>query len=204
MQAEPNGRGEPSPQGAQVTAPVTPASRALRELVDCVRESARPGDEPGARYVGLEHIARGGLRLLGEGKAGEATSEQTRFRRGDLLFGRLRPYLRKLALAPFDGVCSPDILVLSPAEPLLGPVAALSIRSPSLFAHADRSATGTRMPRVSWSDLGRFPMPLPPPAALRAFGGLASPLLARLLANAALARSLEQLRDALLPRFLAG
>jgi type I restriction enzyme, S subunit len=182
-----------------------PGQGTLSDLVVPTRRQVALADLPGETpYVGLEHLPRTRLSLDTLGEASQVASHKVRFARGQLLFGRLRPALRKAALAPLDGVCSPDILVLSPAEPLLGPVAALSIRSPSLFAHADRSATGTRMPRVSWSDLGRFPMPLPPPAALRAFGGLASPLLARLLANAALARSLEQLRDALLPRFLAG
>ena len=86
-------------------------------------------------YVALEHLAQGSPTLLGWSKAGTAASVKTTFRAGDVLFGKLRPYLRKAAPAPFDGLCSTDIL------PLFG---SNSLRRLSGTARAVAPSTTTR------------------------------------------------------------
>jgi type I restriction enzyme S subunit len=60
-------------------------------------------------YIGLEHIVEGSLQLNGQSDASEATSAKTRFQSGDILFGKLRPYFRKVVRPKFDGICSTDI-----------------------------------------------------------------------------------------------
>ncbi len=64
-------------------------------------------------YIGLEHIEKDTGKLLGIGKSNEVRSTKSKFYSGDLLYGKLRPYLNKVYLANFDGVCSTDILVFS-------------------------------------------------------------------------------------------
>src|SRR5262245_23454008 len=88
----------------------------LGEVCSLRQESVRPKDRPDARYVGLEHFESGSAWLRGLGAAGEVTSAKSAFRKNDVLYGKLRPYLDKAALADFDGICSTDILVLRPHE----------------------------------------------------------------------------------------
>lgn len=100
--------------GARV---VGSATAPLRTLADCatrVLETVLPSHLDSVPYIGLEHIGAGTLRVTGHGFSGDVSSAKRPFRRGDILFGRLRAYLRKIVRAPFDGVCSTDIWVFRP------------------------------------------------------------------------------------------
>ena len=84
------------------------------------------------------------------------------FHAGDVLFGKLRPYLRKAARAPFDGLCSTDILPLFGKGPLDTRYLAQLAQWPPLQKHAVATSSGTKMPRTSWPQLGTFEFSLPP------------------------------------------
>ena len=90
----------------------------LSEVADQRTEKTVPTKGDIRPYVALEHLAQGSPTLLGWSEAGAALSAKTVFRAGDVLYGKLRPYLRKAAAAPFDGLCSTDILPLF-GSPLL-------------------------------------------------------------------------------------
>ena len=80
--------------------------------VACLRrEQVKPWEDDHRPYVALENINSEGA-LNGYGRAGESISNKTLFRRGDTLYGKLRPNLRKVIRAEFDGVCSTDILAI--------------------------------------------------------------------------------------------
>ncbi len=79
-------------------------------------ELVSPADSVGRQYVGLERIGQGTLTLLGIGKSEEVTSTKRVFSKGDILFGKLRPYFRKVILTDFDVICSTDIFVIKPKE----------------------------------------------------------------------------------------
>ena len=86
-----------------------------RRLSECAgqrTEKVSPTTVDTRPYVALEHLAQGRPALLGWSSAGSATSAKTVFFAGDVLFGKLRPNLKKAATARFDGVCSTDILPL--------------------------------------------------------------------------------------------
>src|ERR1700684_4024189 len=83
----------------------------LGEIAEPSRERASPMDDPAIRYVGLEHIEPHSMRLLGHSYAGETRSSSVRFSKGDILYGKMRPYLNKVWIAEFDGVCSAEFLV---------------------------------------------------------------------------------------------
>ncbi|WP_324751201.1 restriction endonuclease subunit S [Sphingomonas sp. LY54] len=76
-----------------------------------------------------------------------------RFRKGDVLLGKLRPNLRKCVLAPFDGYCSTDIIVLRSYDGVDREFAAAMLSSEAVGAVAERTAAGTKMPRTSWKEL---------------------------------------------------
>jgi type I restriction enzyme S subunit len=104
-------------------------------------------------YVGLEHLRQRSGGLKGWSPAANSISINTIFKAGDVLFGKLRPNLRKSALAPFDGYCSTDILVLRPKEGISSRFAAKVFQSERVGAAAEMTAAGTKMPRTSWNAL---------------------------------------------------
>ena len=134
----------------------------LSEVADQRTGKALPTEADTRAYVALEHLAQGSPTLLGWSRAGTATSAKTKFRTGDVLFGKLRPHLRKAAPAPFDGVCSTDILPLFGRDPLDTRYLAQLGQWRRLQQHAVATSSGTKMPRTSWAQLGEFQFALPP------------------------------------------
>ena len=124
--------------------------------------------DPAHPYVGLEHLETGYPRVRAWGQAGEMSSLVSIFEEGDTLFGRLRPYLRKVALAEFAGVCTSEILVLTPDRGAVLPafLHLLASAESTIDMCVARSA-GSRMPRTSAADLLAFPIALPPLAEQR-------------------------------------
>lgn len=115
------------------------------------------------RYVGMEHMETGEPSVRRWGDSAEWSSLSKRFQEGDTLFGRLRPYLRKVALAPFGGVCSGEILVWRPREGHVLPAfLSLLASSERVVKHAVDVSAGSRMPRVSSKDLAAIEVVLPP------------------------------------------
>ena len=117
------------------------------------------GDLP---YIGLEHIGQGTLSLLGTGKARDVESTKTAFRSGDVLFGKLRPYFRKVVRARFDGICSTDIWVVRPRQGVEAGYLFYLLASVPFVEFANLGAEGTRMPRAKWEHVRGFPVCLPP------------------------------------------
>ena len=136
--------------------------RRLSECADQRTEKITPAVADARPYVGLEHLAQGRPALLGWSPAGSATSAKTVFRTGDVLFGKLRPNLRKAAAAPFDGLCSTDILPLFGKNGLDTHYLLQLAQWNLLQQHAVATASGTKMPRTSWKQLGDFAFSLPP------------------------------------------
>jgi type I restriction enzyme S subunit len=137
---------------------------ALGETCDVVSEKVDPS-KAGAEtpYVGLEHIEPGVGRISTWGVAAEVTSLVARFQVGDVLFGRLRPYLRKVALAESVGVCSPEVLVLRARPDIILPgYLHLVCSSEQAIEHAVAMSAGSRMPRTSPADLASFEVKVPP------------------------------------------
>src|SRR5262249_48328338 len=94
--------------------------------------------------------------------AREATSAKTVFREHDVLYGKLRPNLDKCILAPFDGVCSTDVLALR-VRPGVEPRFLLEVlHSPSFLAYAVSTASGTKMPRTAWRLIAAYVVAIPP------------------------------------------
>lgn len=119
-----------------------------------------------ADYLGLENIESWTGRIIeGESKSNDMTDEDTGlanvFKEGDVLFGKLRPYLAKACHAPRDGVCSTELLVMRPAGSLHPRFLLYSLLTPDFVGAVDASTFGAKMPRASWDFIGsleiRFP-----------------------------------------------
>lgn len=112
-------------------------------------------------YIGLEHIAEGALHLNGQSEASLASSAKTRFQYGDILFGKLRPYLRKVARPKFDGICSTDIWAVRAKKGVDQGFLFYRMASEEFIEKSIGASTGTRMPRADWDFLSKWLMPLP-------------------------------------------
>lgn len=117
----------------------------------------------GVPCVELEHIEPATGRLLGWDSRGAQASIKTAFQRGDVLFGKLRPYLRKYAVAPFDGICTTEVLAIYPRDGLSDRRFLFHLmQGDGVFATVTALSYGTKMPRVSWTDLSDIVLCVPP------------------------------------------
>jgi type I restriction enzyme S subunit len=116
-------------------------------------------------YVGLEQIESHTGRLLRATaevtEAIDILSIKTVFKKGDILYGKLRPNLNKVLVATQDGICSTDIWALRASEELLPDFALRYLRSPATYVRAAQLATGANLPRLSAEAFDRIPIPIP-------------------------------------------
>lgn len=125
-------------------------------------EKIEPSESNKARYVGLEHIEKNTGKLLGHAFSDEVRSTKSVFRQGDVLYGKLRPYLNKVWLADFDGVCSTDILVFPQSPQILSKFLQLRLLCADFVRFANMNSTGVNHPRTNFHFIGRFEILLPP------------------------------------------
>lgn len=111
--------------------------------------------------VELEHIESGTGKLAGHGATSDESSLKTVFRKGDVLFGKLRAYLRKYWLADRPGVCSTEIWALAANERLVRPEYLLQLVKVDRFIDVASTAYGTHMPRSDWNVVRSFEVALP-------------------------------------------
>ena len=136
----------------------------IKTFSDCatlIRESVSPSDLDDTPYIGLEHIGENTLSLVGHDVASSVTSTKSRFKQGDILFGKLRCYFRKVIRAPFDGICSTDIWVTRAREGVDQGFLYYCMASQSFIDFADAGSEGTRMPRTTWEWVSHYKIPLP-------------------------------------------
>ena len=112
-------------------------------------------------FVGLEHITSGETRLCKFAQSVDVKSAKFRFYAGDILYGKLRPYLDKAVIADFNGICSTDLLVLRPKENVVKEFLIYVLHSDDFIKYAIRTTTGTNHPRTSWSAISKFKFGLP-------------------------------------------
>jgi type I restriction enzyme S subunit len=134
----------------------------LEDVVSLGSEAVNPTHVAAGRYVGLEHIEPGSTRIQKWGHPSEVRSLKTAFRPGDVLYGKLRPYLDKAALAEWEGICSTDILVLRAQNGLEPDFLAYLAHTRTFLEYAIATMTGVNHPRTSWKALQQLQVPLPP------------------------------------------
>lgn len=114
------------------------------------------------RFVGLEWIEADNYQLKGYGLVANGTTFTKRFAKGDVLFGKRRAYLKKVAIADFDGICSGDILVLrAKTNILLQGLLPFYISSDAFIDHAVSTSAGSLSPRTKWKDLANLEVSIP-------------------------------------------
>lgn len=131
--------------------------------------------DPGAtptlsfNYLSLENIEAGTGRIVGFAPTTgrEIGSVKTSFKKGELLYCRLRPYLQKVVIAPFNGIATTDVLPLQTHETIDAAYLRDVLLGPQHLADVTRLMSGARMPRVRSDELLRVEIPVPPLADQR-------------------------------------
>ena len=181
------------------------ATGKISDIAASPRRGISPTDLPKKTpYVGLEHMPRQSIALIEWGTIGNVMSNKSVFQKGDILFGKLRPYFHKVGIAPVNGACSTDIVVITPKAALWSAFVLACVSCTEFVAFTNRTSTGTKMPRTSWKTMGGYQLCLPSAPVTLAFQNLAQPALERIVANIHECRALNVLRDALLPRLVSG
>ena len=179
--------------------------KALGDIASSPRRSVSPADvDDETPYIGLQHMPRRSIALTEWGYVEEVTSAKTIFKKGEFLFGKLRPYFHKVGIAAVDGICSTDILVLVSNMNYWSSFLLWCISSDEFVAYTNQTSTGTRMPRTSWKAMRQYEVCLPSNALVSAFQEITEPMLKRILVNCHASKSLAALRDALLPGLVSG
>jgi len=159
--------------------------------------------DPTMPYIGLEHIPRRSTTLAKHGVAADVSSLKARFRRGDILFGKIRPNFHKVAWAPFDGVGSTDAIIWRPT-PGLAAQALLQASDDAFVAHSIRTSNGTKMPRANNKVLADYRCVLPSSNISDRFERVVSPMIEAAAALQDSNANLAAARDLLLPRLISG
>ena len=176
------------------------------DLVSNVNERRRAGELTKSQpYVPIDCLPPRSL-ALAEFKPGEeAQTSLIGFRRNDVLFGAMRPYFHKVAVAPFEGTTRTTVFVLRPkSETDLAFVALLTSAS-STIEFATANSSGTTIPYAVWGgSMENMPVIAPPRTVRTAFDILVQPMLKKLTTSLNENRTLAETRDYLLPRLVSG
>lgn len=135
----------------------------LSDVCSLRKESVEPENAKDVIYVGLEHIIPENLKINSWGKPSNVKSTKNFFYKGDILYGKLRPYLNKVAIAHTNGICSTDIMVFSALQQkVIRNYLANFMHTKPFLEYATMTMTGVNHPRTSWSKLKKFKIPLAP------------------------------------------
>lgn len=178
---------------------------ALREIASLRKDMVDPAEVPhDAPYWGLADMPRGSIALDRWGTAADAASRKATCLAGDVLFGKLRPYFKKVGVTPCDGICSSDILVIKAKKSLWTGFLLGVLTFDSFIDLVSAAATGTRMPRANWKTISSLPIVLPATPPAESFDRFVKVVIEKIHANIWQNRTLAEIRDALLPKLISG
>jgi len=172
--------------------------RCLDEIVVQINDKITFGKDRSKAYIGLEHIESNGSFIKGYLDADESISTNSIFCKGDVLFGKLRPNLRKCVLAPFDGYCSTDILVLRSNKRACDRYVGRIFQTELVGAFAENTAIGTKMPRTSWNQLKALKVFCPELPSQEIIANILDSLDAAIQKTEAIIEKLKQIKQGLL------
>ena len=185
------------PEGWEVTE--------LGDIAEQVRRNADPGEfDPETPYVGLEHIPRESIALLNWGNTGQVHSTKLAFKKGEILFGKIRPYFHKVVVAPLDGLCSSDTIVINPLDVEMFPLVLGCVSSKEFVSYASQTSQGTKMPRANWDVLVKYPVAVPPRSLYAGYSSLVLDTIKMIENRVFCNMGLRTTRDFLLPKLISG
>jgi type I restriction enzyme S subunit len=180
--------------------------KTLGDICTDIRVMVLPEElEPETPYIGLEHMPRRCISLNEWARAEAVTSAKHRFKTGDILFGKIRPYFHKVGIAFIDGVASSDAIVIRPNSDDLRSFVLMTVSSDKFVAEVSQTMReGSKMPRADWKLMTKFPVALPPPGLLENFTEIVTAITDQLCNLCFQNQKLKAARDLLLPRLMSG
>jgi len=177
----------------------------LGEIADEMRRNVPKGQlEEQKPFVGLEHIPRRSLALDAWETITDLGSNKLEFKKDEILFGKIRPYFHKVSVAPFDGLCSADTIVIRSRRPEHFSIVAYCVSSDEFVALATATSNGSKMPRANWSVLKKHCIAIPTLAVASQFSAVVVPAIQQMQTLIFQIQNLRRTRDLLLPRLLSG
>ncbi|NJE60525.1 restriction endonuclease subunit S [Thermococcus sp. 21S7] len=177
----------------------------LGEVAERRSETVNPNAVGNLPFVGLEHIEPGNIRLTQWGDSAEVKSSKSKFYPGDVLYGKLRPYLDKAVIAEFEGICSTDIIVIKAKSSKLIPEYLIwLVHTKAFLEHAKKTMKGVNHPRTSWNALKKFQLPLPPLKEQKQIAEILRTIDEAIEAKRAKREKLERMKKAVMEKLLTG
>ena len=177
----------------------------LNDIGNNNREGISETDiQPEMLYIALEHMPRKQIALDSWDTAADVASNKFIFKKGDILFGKLRPYFHKVGVAFISGICSTDILVLNPTHEEIFSFLLMILSGEEFIKYVSLATEGTRMPRTSWEYMKEYPVCIPDDSVVSAFNTLVKVSINKIENNIFKIQTLTQTRDRLLPKLMSG
>ena len=136
--------------------------RRVGEVCSFVGQGIDPTLSADSLYLGLEHIESWTGRIIRSGRSSDVKSSKSKFSQNDVLYGKLRPYLAKVVVAPSDGVCTTELLVLRCNAEIRPQFMAHALRLRDNVNQVNDATRGTQLPRANGTILGAVAIPVPP------------------------------------------
>jgi type I restriction enzyme S subunit len=133
----------------------------LGDVVAVIRSRSGPQEHPEKPFIGMDNVEAHTMRLLGTVLAGTMKSNATHFLPGDVLYGRLRPYLNKVVAPAFEGLASAEFIPLTPEAGISTDFIRYRLNAVDFVFFTSHLDEGDR-PRVDWDGIRRFVISLPP------------------------------------------
>ncbi|MBI5221805.1 MAG: restriction endonuclease subunit S [Candidatus Magasanikbacteria bacterium] len=183
------------------TIPEEWSSLELYKFAELVKDAYLPSADEELSYIGLEHINQQALSLNSVGKSSDVTSNKFRFKANDILFGKLRPYFRKVYRPKFSGICSTDIWVARAKTGFDQEWLFWLFASEDFINSASGGSSGTRMPRADWSHLKDIIWPVPKLSEQQQIAEVLSSLNEKIELNRRINANLEILANSLFKKW---
>ena len=133
----------------------------LNEILSISSKKFNPiGNNENKKCVELEHLSQETGKLLGYTNSSEQQSIKNSFEEGQILFGKLRPYLKKFWKAEFEGVCSSEIWVMN-GKKVKNDFLFYLVQTEK-FNQIANVSSGSKMPRADWNYMSEIPFDIPP------------------------------------------
>jgi type I restriction enzyme S subunit len=176
----------------------------LGDIAQEVRRTIKPSQiDPETPYFGLEHLPRRSIALSEWDTAKNILSAKLLIKRGEILFGKIRPYFHKVGVAPLDGICSSDIIVISPQSSEYFSIVLSCVSSKDFVDLAAQTSKGTKMPRADWSILANYRIALPVSKLLIILNNFINDTVLQIINIIFQIRNLRTTRDLLLSRLFS-
>jgi len=175
----------------------------LKEFIDISAKKFNPKtSQEGKKCIELEHLSQKTGQLLGYINSKEQQSAKNVFNKGQILYGKLRPYLQKYWKAEFDGVCSTEIWVLS-GKKMINEYLFYLVQT-NKFNQIANVSSGSKMPRADWKYMAEIPFNIPPLKEQQKIAKILTTWDDAISCHVELIKAKEQLKKGLMQKLLSG